>query len=273
MLISKWSRVAISVAVLTVVCDAAGSLGQAVPTGEPAPQAVAKLIAQLRADHFRSRQQASAELEKLGDPVLPALRKAATANVELEVQRRIELVVSRIQAASVEKQLKAYCAKQGLARDKVESCKSALAPEGRVFRYKLAAVPAKENQEALPVRYALVFVDPDTGNTYDVKLMPGGEKTLNQRTFAILRLMGTKVANSKHAEAMMAGLFAIRNPLDPAVEDHDEPLKVQVVQVDKGKNRMEPATTYIADHVSALRLVMTADEDGYVTEFRIHNIR
>jgi hypothetical protein len=36
-------------------------------------------------------------LEKLGPPILPALRKAATANNELEVKRRIELVVTRIE--------------------------------------------------------------------------------------------------------------------------------------------------------------------------------
>jgi hypothetical protein len=48
---------------------------------------------------FRSRQQASEELEKLGAPILPALRKAAPASSTLETKRRIENVVNRIENA------------------------------------------------------------------------------------------------------------------------------------------------------------------------------
>lgn len=243
------------------------------PAKAPAPEAVAKLIAQLGAADFRSRQRASDELEKLGEQVLPALQKAAMAKPALEVKRRIELVVMHIKAASVEKLVKAYCAKHGLARDKVEPWNSALAPAGLGFRYKLPAVPAKEKQEALPVRYALVFVDPENGNTYEVKRMPGGEKSLHQRTIAILRLMGTKVANSQHAEGVMAGLFGIQNPLDPSVLDYGDPRNVRMVQEQKGKTWLDPPTTYVADHANALRLVMSVDEDGYVTGFRIWNIR
>src|SRR6516162_6801702 len=143
MLTGKCSGVAMSLAILALMCDPAAGLGQTGPTEESSPETVAKLIAQLGAAPFRLRQQASDELTRLGDPILPALRKAAPKS-ELEVRRRIELVVSRIQVASVEKLVKTYCAKQGLARNQVEPLKSALALGGRVFRHKLAAVLARD---------------------------------------------------------------------------------------------------------------------------------
>jgi len=98
MLIGRCSGVAISLATVALIGVAAGS-GQPVPAEKPRRETVAKLIAQLGAPDFRSREQARNELEKLGGPVLPALRKAATANPELEVKRRLELVVSRIENA------------------------------------------------------------------------------------------------------------------------------------------------------------------------------
>jgi WD40 repeat protein len=67
----------------------------------PPPAATAKLIAQLGAANFRSRQQASDELKKFGIPVLPALRQAAKAKNELDFQRRLELLVSEIEDATL----------------------------------------------------------------------------------------------------------------------------------------------------------------------------
>jgi hypothetical protein len=95
--IGRCSGVAISLAILALLGGAAGGSAQTVPAEQPSPETVAKLIAQLGAADFRSRQQASDRLEKLGGPVLPALRKAAAANTELEAARRIELVVKRIE--------------------------------------------------------------------------------------------------------------------------------------------------------------------------------
>ena len=271
MLTGKCSGVAISLAILALMCDPAAGLGQTGPTEEPSPETVAKLIAQLGAASFRFRQQASDELTSLGDPVLPALRKAAPKS-ELEVRRRIELVVSRIQAASVEKLVKTYCAKQGLARNEVEPFRSALPPGGRVFRHKLAAVPARDKQAALPERYAFVFVDPDAGNVYTVKRMPGGDKTLTQRTLAILRLLGTKVGDIEQATAVMTDLWRIDQGLiGVAVSDYS---RVRFVQTIKGEKWLDPPITYIGDSDSPTpRVVMPVDQDGYVTDFRMWNIR
>ena len=78
---------------------AAAGPSQPDPVEQPPAATVAKLIARLGDAEFRSRQEASDKLVQLGAPILPALRKAATANIELEVKRRIELVVTRIENA------------------------------------------------------------------------------------------------------------------------------------------------------------------------------
>src|SRR5262245_40339869 len=64
---------------------------------QPPPATVTKLIVLLGDAEFRRPQEASEQLVQLGAYVLPALRKAATTNIELEVKRRIELVVTRIE--------------------------------------------------------------------------------------------------------------------------------------------------------------------------------
>jgi hypothetical protein len=275
----KCCGVVLSVALLALAYDAAAGPGQTVPAEEPSPEAVAKLLVQLGAAHYSTRQQASAALEKLGRPVLPALRKAAKAKTELEVRQRIERVVIRIEAASVEERVKAYRRAHRLKRDLLEPWQSALAPAGRVFRYKIRAVPAQEKRRELAERYAFLFVDPAAGNVYDLKRTPGGDATVEQRTWAILRLMGTKVADSNHAEAVMGDLCRINHWLntvrpgnDPLRID-DDPIPVRVVQVTKRESWIEPAMTYHADTENSLRLVMTVDDDGYVTGFRIWNIR
>jgi WD40 repeat protein len=67
----------------------------------PPPEAAARLIARLGDDDFRSRQQASDELLTFGLPVLPALRKAAQAKNDVEVQRRLETLISQIEKTTL----------------------------------------------------------------------------------------------------------------------------------------------------------------------------
>jgi hypothetical protein len=138
--------------------------------------------------------------------------------------------------AAVEKLLKAYCAKHGLALDNLEPWKSALAPQGRVFRYKLPAVPAKDPNSRLFERYAFVFVDPDAGNVYDLKRFRQ-DGALDQRAWAILVLMGTTVGDNKQAEAVMADLYRLHWWLE-GVGVHDD-LKVTEMQPFKSGNRTE----------------------------------
>jgi hypothetical protein len=96
MLLRQCSRLATFLGILAFLGSAAAGAGQPDPA-PPSPETVSKLVAQLGAADFRTRQQASDRLEKLGPPVLPALRKAASANNVLEVKRRIETVVARIE--------------------------------------------------------------------------------------------------------------------------------------------------------------------------------
>jgi hypothetical protein len=52
-----------------------------------------RLIADLDNDKFAVREKATVELERLGERVQPALRKALTNNPSLETRRRIEQVL------------------------------------------------------------------------------------------------------------------------------------------------------------------------------------
>jgi RNA polymerase sigma factor (sigma-70 family) len=63
--------------------------------GEGADRRLARLIADLDADAFAVRERASAELEGLGEAVIPALRHALAANPSLEARRRIERVLEK----------------------------------------------------------------------------------------------------------------------------------------------------------------------------------
>src|SRR5262249_20828362 len=66
-------------------------LGEALPPAAPADdKRLARLIADLDDDEFATRERAAAELERLGEAALPALRKALAANPSAELQLRGE---------------------------------------------------------------------------------------------------------------------------------------------------------------------------------------
>jgi hypothetical protein len=66
-------------------------LGQHVrATPGPDPKHLARLIADLAADQFRVREKATRELEKLGRPARPALRRVLAGRPSPEVRRRVE---------------------------------------------------------------------------------------------------------------------------------------------------------------------------------------
>src|SRR5690349_14646994 len=60
-------------------------------------KAIDELIRQLGSDEFRTRESATAVLERIGVPTLGALRKAAAAHPELEGRRRAAGLVTRIE--------------------------------------------------------------------------------------------------------------------------------------------------------------------------------
>jgi hypothetical protein len=60
------------------------------------PDAVAKLIAQLGSPDYRAREAASKELDALGGPALPAIRKAAASSPDAETARRAAELAAKI---------------------------------------------------------------------------------------------------------------------------------------------------------------------------------
>jgi hypothetical protein len=83
--------------VLGILIHSADAIGDGKPAEQPSFDAVMKLVGQLGAADFSVRQDASNKLEKLGNPVIPLLRKAATGKLDVETKRRIELVITRIE--------------------------------------------------------------------------------------------------------------------------------------------------------------------------------
>jgi hypothetical protein len=61
---------------------------------------VQQLIADLDDDQFAVRKQASAALEKIGEPAAPSLRKALESGPSPEARRRIEDLLARINSAA-----------------------------------------------------------------------------------------------------------------------------------------------------------------------------
>jgi WD40 repeat protein len=66
----------------------------------PAPpvdnELVARLLVQLNSEKYKDRQQAGAELLKIGDRVVPALEKALAAKPALEMRQRLQTLLDRL---------------------------------------------------------------------------------------------------------------------------------------------------------------------------------
>jgi hypothetical protein len=65
------------------------------PAAAPDPEKVSRLIADLDNRRFAVREQASRDLEKLGDVVAPALRRALAGEPALEKRQRLERLLGR----------------------------------------------------------------------------------------------------------------------------------------------------------------------------------
>jgi WD40 repeat protein len=82
--------------------ETVGFLKDSVPPAPPVlNERVQKLIHQLGSEHFPDRDAARRELEKLDLQALPALRKAAANKTDLEVSRRLDQMISRLEGPPV----------------------------------------------------------------------------------------------------------------------------------------------------------------------------
>jgi WD40 repeat protein len=75
--------------------------GRLQPAVAADPQKLARLIARLDSEQFAERQQAMAELEKLGDLATPALSKLLDSKPALELRRRAEKLLHKLLVAPV----------------------------------------------------------------------------------------------------------------------------------------------------------------------------
>jgi RNA polymerase sigma factor (sigma-70 family) len=66
------------------------------------PKRVARLMADLDSDVFAVRQKATKELQEMGEGALPALRKALASQSALELRRRVEQMLERLDELSAD---------------------------------------------------------------------------------------------------------------------------------------------------------------------------
>jgi RNA polymerase sigma factor (sigma-70 family) len=85
----------------------AAALAERLVQPVPAPDAkqVAQLVGALNHPKFDVRQKAAAELEKLGDIVVPELKKLLQGDVALEARQRVETLLKRLTQSSTNRDL------------------------------------------------------------------------------------------------------------------------------------------------------------------------
>src|SRR5262245_47318051 len=180
---------------------------KALQTEQATSEAVAKLIAQLGAAEFRVREQASKELERLGTSVLPALRKAVTSDVELDVKRRLEQIVVRIENAVLhaeEKQWQDLDAPRRGIKDRLM----------KIF----TRTPPLPDEQAVSAIFLLTLGRPPTGDA-----RAQSEKQLrqnNSRVVSVLQLARPLVQSKLfNAEIAAANARILKAQKDLAAED------------------------------------------------------
>jgi hypothetical protein len=191
MLFCKCSGMAMFLGLLSLNGVAAAGPSLPDPVEQPPAATVAKLIARLGDADFRSRQEASDKLAQFGDPVLPALRKAATANFELEVKRRIELVVTRIENALLKAEEKCW---QDLDAPR-RSIKDRI---GKI----MARTPTLSNQQLASAVYLLTLGRPPTGD--EVKQVHKQLVETNVRALSVLQLARSLVQSKEFSAEVAA---------------------------------------------------------------------
>ncbi len=86
----------------TGVVGEEGSAHQKAPVEPPDPAVIETLIRQMGSTEFSERRAATRDLERIGEPALDALRKAARTDDDPEIQRRAEWVIERLQARKID---------------------------------------------------------------------------------------------------------------------------------------------------------------------------
>ncbi len=111
----------------------------------PAPEAgrVNRLVGELAAARFATREAATAELERLGEAARPALHKALAGEPPLEVRRRIERLLGRVEGSERLRAARALAALERIGTAEARRVLERLAggaPEARLTREARAAL-------------------------------------------------------------------------------------------------------------------------------------
>jgi hypothetical protein len=121
------------------------------PARVPDAKRMELLIADLDSEMFKVRDQATRELEKLGDVVAPALRQALAANPTLERKQRLESLLEKfsssqrlctLRAVQVLEQLGTRPSRELLARLAEGVPEALVTREARAAAQRLAKLPA-----------------------------------------------------------------------------------------------------------------------------------
>jgi len=107
---------------------------------KPAPDAdkerVAQLLADLDSKEYKTRERAGQELEKLGDVAAPAVQRALQEKVPLEMRRRLELLLQKLEGASLPpdtlRQVRAVEVLQGIGTNAARELLELVATQGAV---------------------------------------------------------------------------------------------------------------------------------------------
>lgn len=125
------------------------------PVPAVAEKRLARLIADLDGDEFAVREKASAELEKLGEPARHTLRQALAARPTLEMRRRLEKLIDKLERerwSPTGHRLRAWRALEVLERAGTSEAKRLLAalaggaPEARLTREAQAVLERLGNR-------------------------------------------------------------------------------------------------------------------------------
>jgi hypothetical protein len=118
------------------------------PAHMPDPRRIARLLADLKSEQFAVRGKAMEELEKLGDAAEPFLRRALAGRPPLEVRRRVEQLLEKLEPTRTPEGLRRLRA--------VEVLEHAGGPEAEGVLKDLASTPwlnrSSTGAEAQPTR-------------------------------------------------------------------------------------------------------------------------
>jgi RNA polymerase sigma factor (sigma-70 family) len=84
------------------------------PVADPEPRLIARLVEDLNSDRFDTREQATRELEQLGEGALPALQSVLARNPSPEVKRRLEMLRETVENRTSMRQARAVEILEGL---------------------------------------------------------------------------------------------------------------------------------------------------------------